>query len=59
MKILSNKQKEYFEFVKEWSNIKFTGDPNKYNDVCEYVTQHKVIAYDNYYLLTGGNSSYI
>ena len=59
MRTLTTKQKEYFEFIREFSNTPFNGDSNNYDDVCEYITRCKTIAHTNYYLSTGGNSAYI
>ena len=59
MRVLTNKQKDYFEFIKEWSPIPFKGNPNNYEDVCSYITRCKNIAHTNYYLSTGGSSAYI
>jgi hypothetical protein len=59
MKTLTNKQKEYFDFIKEWSPNKFNGNPNNYKDVCDYITRNKEAAHSNYYLSTRGNSAYL
>lgn len=38
---MTQKQKEYIEFIEEFSGVKFIGDPNNNTDISEYINKNK------------------
>ncbi len=41
---MTNKQKQYIEYLEEFSHDRFTGDPNNQKDVSDFINRNKEIA---------------
>lgn len=41
---MTQKQKEYIEFIKEFSSVKFTGNPDSQKDISAYINANAEIA---------------
>ena len=38
---MTQKQREYIDFIEEFSGIKFTGNPNSNTDISNYINKNK------------------
>lgn len=38
---MTQRQKEYVEFIEEFSGVKFTGNPNSNTDISDYINRNK------------------
>lgn len=41
---MTNKQKEYIEFIEEMTGISFKGNPNNNKDISSYINTYKDLA---------------
>lgn len=41
---MTSRQKEYIEFIQEFSGVKFTGNPNSNTDISKYIKANKALA---------------
>ena len=44
---MTGRQKEYIEFIEEFSSVRFTGNPNSNADISKYIKANKEIAHLN------------
>lgn len=54
---MTTKQREYIEFIEEFSGVRFDGNPNSHKDISEYINNNKEMAMlasaDNWSLVNG------
>jgi hypothetical protein len=54
---MTTKQKEYIEFIEEFSGVRFKGNPNSNKDISEYINNNKekakLASTDNWAIING------